>query len=500
MACYNTFAMNYNSSSAVIVAHQLSLCPPLPRVVGPVEFTEFCARWTRLDALLRGGVERDFVTRSLRRHHRRRPMTLGEQEAFQQESRRALRCTVARALLVESLRDFSRHLAESTVLQRFCLLGDLEAVTIPGHSQVQRYQYWLPAEEMRAVITGLVAQAQAAEAPTTLGLAQPVALGTVWVDSTCAATHIHYPVDWLLLRDAVRTLLQAIGVVRAHGLKHRMPEPETVQKTMNQLCIKMTHVGKGEKAKQRRKAVLREMTALTHTVQAHAARYVALVEGLPTPSGWAVAAARRMRAVLEQLPAVLHQAHERIIGERAVANAEKVLSLHEPDTAVITRGKAGAQVEFGHSLLLVEQRDGLIVDWALPRAPQPDGTLLTEAIPRWETAYGRRTIRAAVTDRGFDGRGTREALMAAEIENGLCPRSPRQLAARLTEDPAFGEQQRRRAQTEGRVAIVKQTFLGGRLHTKGHAHHEQEVAGVILAHNLWVLARLPAASRQRHAA
>ena len=63
----------------------------------------------------------------------------------------ALRCTVARRCLRESLREFSCHLAESPVLQQFCLLGDLAAVTVPGHSQLQRYAYWLPAEEMRAV-------------------------------------------------------------------------------------------------------------------------------------------------------------------------------------------------------------------------------------------------------------------------------------------------------------------------------------------------------------
>jgi len=39
--------------------------------------------------------------------------------------------------------------------------------------------------------------------------------------------------------------------------------------------------------------------------------------------------------------------------------------------------------------------------------------------------------------------------------------------------------------------IVKQTFQGGRLHTKGYAHHETEVTWVVLAHHLWVLARLP---------
>lgn len=491
--------MQNNSRSVAIVAHQLPLCPPLPRILGPVEFTEFCARWERVDALLAAGTERDFVTRSLQEHRRTRPMTPAEQAAFQVESQHALRCTVARVLLQESLRDFSCHLAESPVLQRFCRLGDLEAVTIPGHSQLQRYSTWLSATEMRTVITALTNQAQGADAPTTLGVAQPVDLSTVWVDSTCAETNIHYPVDWLLLRDAVRTLIQAIVVLREHGLKHRMPEPSTFLTAMNRFCIQMTHAGKGEKGKQRRKAVLREMTALVQTVQAHAERYGALVEALPAPLGWAIAARRRMQAVLTHLPAVLHQAHERIIGERAVATADKVLSFYEPDTAVITRGKAGAQVEFGYSLFLAESRVGLIVDWALTPTPQSDRALLQAALARWQTAYAPGTIRTVVTDRGFDGAAARADLAAADLANGMCPRSPRQLAERVT-DPVFREQQRRRAQTEGRIAIVKQTFLGGRLQTKGVEHQTTEVAWVILAHNLWVLSRLPVASEQKLAA
>jgi hypothetical protein len=69
------------------------------------------------------------------------------------------------------------------------------------------------------------------------------------------------------------------------------------------------------------------------------------------------------------------------------------------------------------------------------------------------------------------------------------------LAQRLADDPDFRPQQRRRSQTEGRVAIVKQTFLHGVLHTKGHAHHAVEMTWVVLTHNLWVLARLPIASK-----
>jgi hypothetical protein len=460
-----------------------------------VEFTDFCALWTRLDALLRAGVERDFVKRSLRHQQRTRAMTVREQAAFQWESRLALRCTVARTLLQESLRRFSCHLAESPVLQQFCLLGDFATVQVPGHSQLQRYAFWVPEPEMRAVISALVQQAQGGNAPATLGLAQPVSLATVWVDSTCAETPIHHPVDWLLLRDAVRTLIQAIQVLRAHGLKHRMPTPAHFLTAMNHLGIKMTHGGKGEKGQQRRKAVLREMKQLVHTVQAHAARYAALVDALPVKMGWAVGAQRRIHAVLRHLPTVVQQAHDRIIGERVVANADKLLSLYEPDTAVLTRGKSGAQVEFGYSLFVVEQRDGLIVDWALPKTPQADPALLADGVARWQSTFGRQTIRTVVTDRGFDGRASRATLATAGITNGMCPRSPRQLADRLA-TPAFREQQRRRAQTEGRIAIVKQTLLGGRLHTKGYAHHAVEMAWTILAHNLWVLARLPVARKR----
>jgi len=488
--------MQNHNQRVAIVAHQLTLCPPLPSVIGPVEFTEFCARWERVDALLRSGVEREFVTRCVQQKVRKRPLTPPEQAAYQLESQRALRCTMARVLLQESLREFSCHLAESPVLQRFCLLSDLATVRVPGHSQLQRYACWLSADDLRAVGLTVLQQAQGPDAATTLGLKKPVSFDTVWVDSTCAATNIHYPADWVLLRDAVRTLIEAILVLRAHKLKQRMPTPSTFLTQMNQLCIKMTHAGKGEKGKRTRKAVLREMTALVRTVQAHAERYAALVTAQSVPLGWAVAAQRRMRAVLDQVPAVLQQAHERIIGERPVATQDKILSLYEPDTAVLTRGKASAQVEFGYSLFVVEQRDGLIVDWALPQRPQTDQTLLHDGIARWQGAYGPSGIQTVVTDRGFDGTSARTDLATAGLRNGMCPRSPRQLVERLA-DPTFRAQQRRRAQTEARIAIVKQTFLGGRLQTKGYAHHVTEVACVILAHNLWVLARLPVASTHR---
>ena len=53
----------------------------------------------------------------------------------------------------------------------------------------------------------------------------------------------------------------------------------------------------------------------------------------------------RMKSVIEQLPAAMKQAHERIIGARQVSNADKILSLYDAKVAVIVRGKASAEVD-----------------------------------------------------------------------------------------------------------------------------------------------------------
>lgn len=53
----------------------------------------------------------------------------------------------------------------------------------------------------------------------------------------------------------------------------------------------------------------------------------------------------------------------------------------------------------------------------------------------------------------------------------------------------FVRLQRRRSQTEGRIGIFKNGFLGRPLRAKGHAHRELAVSWAVLTHNLWVLAR-----------
>ena len=50
-------------------------------------------------------------------------------------------------------------------------------------------------------------------------LVKPLSTQKTFTDSTCVKAHIHYPVDWLLLRDASRSLLSAIETIRNQAIK-----------------------------------------------------------------------------------------------------------------------------------------------------------------------------------------------------------------------------------------------------------------------------------------
>lgn len=103
-----------------------------------------------------------------------------------------------------------------------------EVIRVPSKSQLDRYFHWLPQEQLDLVIGRLIRAASEVTADgkaNRLGLANDLELGTVWLDSTCVEANVHYPVDWVLLRDATRTLMKATALIRRHGLKHRMQEP-----------------------------------------------------------------------------------------------------------------------------------------------------------------------------------------------------------------------------------------------------------------------------------
>jgi hypothetical protein len=480
--------------SSRIIPFPAELRPRLPTIVGNVDYLTLRQRLEQIDSLLHGsGLERRFVEQALQgwlKPAGRRP-SAREQQRFQERSRRALRCNILRTLLQEDYRGFSCQLAGNPLYQWFCLVDALDQVRVPSKSELQRFAHWLDAAQMRQMIEGLLVAGMDPAGP--LDLTQAVSLEEYFLDTTALKANIHFPVDWVLLRDGTRTLMKAVTLIRREGLKARMEPPQEFLRRINRLCIQMTHSRRQPQSRKERKRVLRGMKKLVKVVGRHARKHRDLLDQAWEKTDWTRPQAEqvlgRIDHVLELLPRAQKQAHERIIGERAVDNAAKILSLYEPDIHVLVRGKAGAEVEFGNTLLLGENKQGLILDYQLWQESAPaDSSVLVESLERVVGAM-KRKMRAVGADRGFASKANSCGLAEAEIFNGLCPRSPVELKQRMKE-PRFVRMQQRRSQTEGRISILQRGFLGRPMRAKGFTRRELAVAWGVLTHNLWMLARL----------
>ena len=482
--------------SSLIIPFPTDLRPRLPTIVGNVDYLTLCQRLEQIESLLQAsGLESDFVEKALQDWLKPKPAsrlpTARQQQQFQLRSRRALRCTILRTLLQEDYRGFSCALAGSPLYQWFCLVDALDEVRVPSKSELQRFAHWLDAAQMRQMIERLLRAGMDPAGP--LDLREPVDLEEYFVDTTALKANVHFPVDWVLLRDATRTLMKAVTLIRREGLKARMEPPEEFLRRINRLCIEMTHSRRKPESRKERKRILRGMKKLVKVVGRHARKHRDLLDREWEKTDWTRRQAEqvlgRIDQVLELLPRAQKQARERIIGERKVDNAEKILSLYEPDIQVLVRGKAGAEVEFGNKLLLGENRQGILLDYQLwPESVPADASVLVESLERVVVGL-KRKMGAVGSDRGFASNANSGGLARVEIFDGLCPKSPAALKERMKE-PRFVRMQKRRSQTEGRISILQRGFLGRPMRAKGFEHRELAVAWGVLTHNLWMLARL----------
>ena len=480
------------------LSFQLELCPELPNVYGALDYRLFREMLINIDnILIKGGLEHDLISKGLRHYVENHKLDSerfynSKASAFHYKYLKyALRCNIARHLTGESYRAFSLRLADSNLFQWFASISALGSRKAVSKSSLECYEKCfdetLLASQIQKWLSGLNDNKHA----EVIGLTGAIDLKDTWIDSTCLEANIHYPVDWILLRDATRSLLSAIKTIRAQGLKHRMPAPASLMKEMNKLCMEMTHSRRRKGSKKYRKAILRTMKKLASCVAGHGERYKKLLIESWQKTAWSEAQANqvigRLDNILDQLPNAIKQAHDRIIGEREIASCEKILSLYDKECEVIVRGKAGRETEFGQRLVLTEQSDGLIIDWELcAKQSLQDSQLLKSTIDRLEKNYG--SLRSISTDRAFASEKNDIFLKTRNIYNATCPRSPAQLQQRL-EEPLFVSLQTRRSQTEARIGIFKNVFLGRPLRTRIALNKRHAINWCVLTHNLWVLAR-----------
>jgi hypothetical protein len=454
---------------------------------GSAEYQEIRAQLIMIDhQLTQGGLEETLVKAALSEQGKR----YSKKEL--RRAKYALRCNIARHLFNQSFRKFSFHLTDSELLNWFTRRNEYSDCMASSKSSMHRYESMFDDEILSAQIKQWLSSMANVEASSSIGLAEPLNFADIWLDTTCIEANIHFPVDWVLLRDAARTLLLAIERIREQGLRHRMGQTGEFMRQMNSLCIEMTHAKRKKDSKRQRKLILTKMKKLLKTIAQHAKRYRELLITNQDEVNWSSAQVaqvlNRIDNVLTQLPAAVKQAHERIIGGRLLNNKEKIISLYDHHAGIIVRGKSRNETEFGQKLLLTEQPNGLIINWKLYEKFAPsDEKLVAGVVESCQKHYG--TINSVTGDRAFDSAKNNALLKEKGIFNAICPKKPSKLKERL-QDIKFVAFSKRRNQTEGRIGIFTGSFIGKPLRTRDFKHKQLAITWGVLAHDLWVLARM----------
>jgi len=483
------------------ISYQQRLVNPLPDIFNNKEYTIYRKTLNRIDEIItQSGADLEFAEEYLemKQQESSKKFSGKREKRIIEEGVIAFRCNLVKIMTGYSFRDLSIHLADSLLLQKFCRLRVLDStIAPPSKSTLDRWSKCFSKEQVDSTILCLLKSATGSDNP--LELKDKLNFEDIFVDSTCIKAGIHFPVDWILPKDCAYTILQAILVIRKHGLRHRISHPKQIMSDLNALCMSMSSSTKKRGNSKTTKKVFRQLKNLVNNVKEHGERYaVLLVErGLKETDlskkeiSYILS---RLNKMIALIPLAIKQASSRILKGEYYKNKDKILSAYHSDINVIKRGKAGGIVEFGNTLFIAEQSDGLIVDWALYRRDIKDPQATNESIKRMTEEF-EYEIKTCTGDRGCQSKRNDQLLKKKGIYSGLCPRNPHEYNEKL-KDGKFKKLQKRRSQTEGRIGILKNTILNGSLYEREFEGKDLKISWAILFHNLWVLARLPKVETQ----
>ena len=194
---------------------------------------------------------------------------------------------------------------------------------------------------------------------------------------------------------------------------------------------------------------------------------------------------------------VIAQTRRRVLAGEQVPAHEKLLSIFEPHTDLIKRGKTATPVEFGHKVFLAESRHGLVTDYRVITGNPVDEVHVLLSLTQHQAIFGRAPALYAA-DRGFYTPDNIAALTAAGVTTAAVPQRGGAKSADRTayeKSAPFKKGQRFRAGIEGRISVLVRGRGMRRCRLAGRDRFEVFVGAAVLANNLLRIADL---MRQRH--
>ena len=312
------------------------------------------------------------------------------------------------------------------------------------------------------------------------------------VDTTVVETHIHYPTDSSLLGDGVRVVTRTLKKLQT--LVGRGPQAvRDRSRRVTRRLLEILYAARSPKTHARLVHSYRRLLATTRAVVRDAATMTRRVgqrrRAVDEPTRRQIGRLQtRLRTTLTLVHRVIAQTQARVLrGDTHVP--DKVVSLFEPHTTPIRKGKLVKPTEFGKLVTIQEAEHQIIIAYAIHAGRPADSTLWIPALDAHQQTFGRAPD-LAVGDRGFASAANEREAHDRGVRRVVLPRPGKKTPARRAHERQrwFRRGLRWRVGCEGRISVLKRRHGLARCLYHGPDGVERWVGFGAIASNLLVIA------------
>jgi IS5 family transposase len=389
-----------------------------------------------------------------------------------------LRLLVLKHLFDWSFDECEREVRGSLVYRAFCRIG---CERVPDAKTLVRLSHVLGDDVLKRIVARLVAVARE----------RRVVRGSkLRVDTTVVETNVHYPTDSSLLSDGVRVLTRGLKRLKEQ-VGGRVVKVRDRSRAMARRTFELAQRGRRlvqEEGKARLQTLYSEVLGIARAVvrQAENAGRKASKKKASSADPTLV---RQIQETVEILKTVIAQTRARVFkGDTHFPG--KVLSIFEPHTEAIRKGKAAKPTEFGKLIKIQEAESQFITDYDVCATRVPDQDLWGPSLEKHRELF-RRPPRLAVADAGFASDKNLAIATDLGVKRVVLPGASRRLREHHRKR-WYRAALRWRTGCEGRISTMKRRHGLRRCRYRGLAGMERWVGLGVIANNLLAMGRATA--------
>ena len=397
---------------------------------------------------------------------------------------------VLRMLLLKHIRDWSfsdleRETRGNLLYREFTRIG---AEKVPDAKTLGRLAQALEPEVIEKIHARLVALAHE----------RAVVKGRrMRLDTTVVETNIHYPTDSGLMGDGVRVLTRLMKKVTEIAGKVGTKLRDRKRSMQRRLVeIGRATRSKGKAAQENVKTIYRKLVELTSRVVGQAKKFSAEIgQGIKRAADVLQQATlqglrRELDAFISLVQQVIRQTTARVFDGNTRAEG-KLVSIFEPDTEIIRKGKASKPTEFGKMVKLQEAENQIIIAYEVYDQRPNDKDLLVPAVQIHQQRLDRAPELVA-GDAGFYSAQGEAEVQNMGVKRVSIPNHSTKSTERRRHQKRrwFRKGQKWRTGCEGRISVLKRRHGLNRCRYKGTAGMKRWVGLGVISDNLINIGRV----------